>query len=430
EARDITGLDYLRARYYDSRAGIFLTEDSYAGQATDPLSQNRYAYVHNNPVNYTDPSGHFWNKLWKGAKKFGNNLWNGAKKLYHKAERFVGNTIDSAIHLGKKVVNWVGNQATNAKNWAVQQWNNFTQTPVYQAAQRTYQGASTYVEQKYQQVTQTANNAWEEAKSTGQSVYNWGVSKSKEAANIARNWTKSLEETIRHVCTTADRVGKQTMNFLKKVDWKKVITDAVSATNNVTDVLGIATDVSDGLGLASKAMRTAQQFFKPFVHSIKHGVSVDRTSATYRLGAQFTKAGKFLSKASKFFNHPVTKVATFGLQVWDSVNQGETFGQALVHTAGSAVATGAGYALGAAAVGVGAAVAGVTAPAWVPIVAGTAAAIGVGLWFDKMYQDKKSLLRTGIDGFGKIIDGIDHYDGKEPIPPLKKEPLIPLPPNY
>ncbi|MBF0777083.1 MULTISPECIES: RHS repeat-associated core domain-containing protein, partial [unclassified Streptococcus] len=59
EARDSTGLDYLRARYYDSQAGTFLTEDSYQGELDDPLSQNRYAYVQNNPVNYTDPSGHF-----------------------------------------------------------------------------------------------------------------------------------------------------------------------------------------------------------------------------------------------------------------------------------------------------------------------------------------------------------------------------------
>ena len=58
EARDDTGLDYLRARYYDSQGGTFLTEDSYPGEATDPLSQNRYSYVQNNPVNYTDPSGH------------------------------------------------------------------------------------------------------------------------------------------------------------------------------------------------------------------------------------------------------------------------------------------------------------------------------------------------------------------------------------
>ena len=64
EARDDTELDYLRARYYDSQGGTFLTEDSYPGEATDPLSQNRYSYVQNNPVNYTDPSGH--NMVWLG----------------------------------------------------------------------------------------------------------------------------------------------------------------------------------------------------------------------------------------------------------------------------------------------------------------------------------------------------------------------------
>ncbi|WP_280642482.1 RHS repeat-associated core domain-containing protein, partial [Streptococcus acidominimus] len=68
EARDITGFDYLRARYYDSQAGTFLTEDSYQGQLTNPLSQNRYSYVHNNPVNYTDPSGHVRKRGTKSKK--------------------------------------------------------------------------------------------------------------------------------------------------------------------------------------------------------------------------------------------------------------------------------------------------------------------------------------------------------------------------
>ena len=67
EARDDTGLDYLRARYYDSQGGTFLTEDSYPGEDTGPLSQNRYSYVQNNPVNYTDPSGHFWNSIKKAG---------------------------------------------------------------------------------------------------------------------------------------------------------------------------------------------------------------------------------------------------------------------------------------------------------------------------------------------------------------------------
>ena len=84
EDRDDTGLDYLRARYYDSQGGTFLTEDSYPGEDTDPLSQNRYSYVQNNPVNYTDPSGHFWNSIKKGwnyVKKKASNAWNGEKYL-------------------------------------------------------------------------------------------------------------------------------------------------------------------------------------------------------------------------------------------------------------------------------------------------------------------------------------------------------------
>ena len=84
EDRDDTGLDYLRASYYDSQGGTFLTEDGYPGENTEPLSQNRYSYVQNNSVNYTDPSGHFWNSIKKGwnyVKKAVSNAWNGEKYL-------------------------------------------------------------------------------------------------------------------------------------------------------------------------------------------------------------------------------------------------------------------------------------------------------------------------------------------------------------
>ena len=57
EPRDASGLSYLRARYFDAELGRFLSRDSWAGGATAPQSLNRYAYVTNNPVRYTDPSG-------------------------------------------------------------------------------------------------------------------------------------------------------------------------------------------------------------------------------------------------------------------------------------------------------------------------------------------------------------------------------------
>jgi RHS repeat-associated protein len=53
-----TGLYYLRARYYDSEIGRFISEDSYTGEKNDPLSLNLYTYCVNNPIMYTDPSGH------------------------------------------------------------------------------------------------------------------------------------------------------------------------------------------------------------------------------------------------------------------------------------------------------------------------------------------------------------------------------------
>ncbi|MGO0059931.1 RHS repeat-associated core domain-containing protein [Brevibacillus fluminis] len=49
---------YLRARYYDPSVGRFITEDTYKGQVDNPLSLNRYTYVHNNPLKFIDPSGY------------------------------------------------------------------------------------------------------------------------------------------------------------------------------------------------------------------------------------------------------------------------------------------------------------------------------------------------------------------------------------
>ena len=53
-----TGTIYLRARYYQASIGRFVSRDSYTGKNTDPLSLNLFTYCRNNPIFYTDPSGH------------------------------------------------------------------------------------------------------------------------------------------------------------------------------------------------------------------------------------------------------------------------------------------------------------------------------------------------------------------------------------
>jgi len=53
------GLMYYGARYYDQLLGRFVQADTIVPEPGNPQRLNRYAYANNNPLTYTDPTGHF-----------------------------------------------------------------------------------------------------------------------------------------------------------------------------------------------------------------------------------------------------------------------------------------------------------------------------------------------------------------------------------
>ncbi len=57
EQADESGLIYLRARYYSSGIGIFVSRDSWQGDWQRSLTLNGFLYVEGNVINLTDPSG-------------------------------------------------------------------------------------------------------------------------------------------------------------------------------------------------------------------------------------------------------------------------------------------------------------------------------------------------------------------------------------
>ena len=102
--------------------------------------------------------------------------------------------------------------------------NAYTKTKT--TVNNAYNRAKTAVSNTYNKAKTTVSNAYGQAKTwaqnTGETLHSWGSSKLKEADNILNSWTASVEKTVKHFCTTANRVKEDVVEFVKNIDWKKV----------------------------------------------------------------------------------------------------------------------------------------------------------------------------------------------------------------
>lgn len=79
EQLDNVGIIHMGGRIYDAEIGRFLQADPIIQEATNLQAFNRYTYVSNNPLSYTDPTGYSWNPL----KKLGDFHKKVGSKLNH-----------------------------------------------------------------------------------------------------------------------------------------------------------------------------------------------------------------------------------------------------------------------------------------------------------------------------------------------------------
>ena len=183
----------------------------------EPLSQNLYTYIENNPVNYTDPSGHgIWSKIKSAAKKVTTTV----KNTYNKAKTWVKNTYN-------KAKNWVSNTYQNAKKALTNIVSSSGSSEKNKSGKsssggRYSSGGSNAGNRKYSSSSRGSSKSnfyrpstYERAKRFGQSRYNWFSSKMKESGNIRNSWTKAIEKTVRKFCTTASRIKKDAVRSVK-----------------------------------------------------------------------------------------------------------------------------------------------------------------------------------------------------------------------
>ncbi|GEM_PF-3374223 len=89
-------LTHMNGRIYDPILGRFLQADPHVDGIKQIIGYNRYAYMHNDPVNGVDPTGYLFG--------FVKKIFRKAKKVVKKASRFIGGVVKKVWHAAKKFV--------------------------------------------------------------------------------------------------------------------------------------------------------------------------------------------------------------------------------------------------------------------------------------------------------------------------------------
>jgi RHS repeat-associated protein len=132
---DETGLYYYGARYYDANIGRFISADTMITDFTNPQTLNRYSYCLNNPLKYTDPSGHgIFDDIVEKAKKIIKSAGDAFKTGYNAAKSWVSSTYQSAASNVQSTYQGFTSTMSNAGNSAIDALVNFGKSLVEGAA--------------------------------------------------------------------------------------------------------------------------------------------------------------------------------------------------------------------------------------------------------------------------------------------------------
>ena len=94
---DSNGLIYMRARYYAPDLKRFVNADIIAGEISNAITLNRYAYANANPVSFIDPFGLSAER--NGLNKEQNELLNNLKKMILKSGEYTVEELCSGIKI-------------------------------------------------------------------------------------------------------------------------------------------------------------------------------------------------------------------------------------------------------------------------------------------------------------------------------------------
>ncbi|MBE6049739.1 MAG: hypothetical protein E7214_03520, partial [Clostridium sp.] len=187
---------YMQSRMYDPSLGRFIQQDTYRGEATDPLSLNLYTYCLNNPMIYDDQNGHWGSWI--------SNAWNAIKSVGRKVINTVRNVVHTVVNTVRNVVNTVVNAVKNVVHRVV----NTVKNVVRRVANTVKRAVRTVSRTVRRVVSRTASTVKKIVRHVAQNRYvQSAVAKARLIANYTSNQMKKAINAVKKVNPAELAVG-------------------------------------------------------------------------------------------------------------------------------------------------------------------------------------------------------------------------------
>ena len=227
---------------YDPKNGRFITEDTYGGKTTDPLSLNKYVYCANNPVMYTDPDGHsFFSKIARGVKSFVKKAAKVVKRVAKAVVRTVKKVAKAVCRAVVHAVKTVGRAVAHAAKTVVCKAASMVRSgarAVGRAATNIVNAAKKKVLTVEEKAKQEINNFKSQVKVvTSKAVSELTKFTEAKAEELKEKFTGFVEAAAKEFKAVKNQVGSAINGISNFIDKHS------EAINNILTVVSIAATV-------------------------------------------------------------------------------------------------------------------------------------------------------------------------------------------
>ena len=242
-------LQYLRQRHYSPETGNFTSQDTNEGDLTNPLSQNRYIYAENDPVNGNDPGGDKKKSKKRSTKKTSKKSSKSSSKSSKKTSKKTNKKTTSKKSPSKKKSS--SKKSSSKKSGS--KWNKF----------------KSYVKGRYTATKKGVKKGYRILKDKATALKKSVTCKAKQAKSFAKKQIQNSKIQISKAKHTLKTKATNAITYVKN-NPGKIAKSALKGMGKALSGIPGVKQISMALG-ATKAVQGLKEKLYAWADKIKTG---------------------------------------------------------------------------------------------------------------------------------------------------------------